>query len=524
MKRWKNIFSYVIAMMLAVTCVVAFNGCGTSSNKSANAEKTLTYASPDCKTINPVLNTHDELPDLIFSGLMKHDGNGKPVVDLAEKYEFDKGTLTYTFHLRKNVKWHDGKPFTAADVKFTLDMLRSNDKLEAEVTDSFKDIKEVTVVDDNTVKIQLSKPNAAMLDNLAIGIMPKHLLEGKDIMTSDFNQHPIGTGRYKFVSWDKGQSIIVQKNDEYYGKAPKISKIVFKIIPDENAKAAQIKSGGVDLALVNAKDAKAFRDNKDFKVFDFATADFRAIGPNFKNAYWQNPEHQALIPVLGYALDKKAIVDSVLGGQGEPAYSPLQINKEYNDASVDHRDYNPEVFKQKMEELGWKLGSDGIYEKNGEKLSFSVEAREFEEERVDMAKVASAQFKKLGVDMKVNIVPKFNWKEMQCCLIGQAAPFDPDQGTYDFFVTKASANYTAYSNSAVDAALAAARATYDVAQRKAAYNDFQKAWNAQPAFIMLAYLHGNYVANKKLSGLDTHVILGHHARGVFWNVENWDIE
>ena len=120
MKRWKNIFSYVIAMMLAVTCVVAFNGCGTSSNKSANAEKTLTYASPDCKTINPVLNTHDELPDLIFSGLMKHDGNGKPVVDLAEKYEFDKNTLTYTFHLHKNVKWHDGKPFTAADVKLSL--------------------------------------------------------------------------------------------------------------------------------------------------------------------------------------------------------------------------------------------------------------------------------------------------------------------------------------------------------------------------------------------------------------------
>ena len=94
----------------------------------------------------------------------------------------------------------------------------------------------------------------------------------------------------------------------------------------------------------------------------------------------------------------------------------------------------------------------------------------------------------------------------------------------DLFKRLAKEQGLAYSNSAVDAALAAARATYDVAQRKAAYNDFQKAWNAQPAFIMLAYLHGNYVANKKLSGLDTHVILGHHARGVFWNVEDWDIE
>ncbi|WP_288889396.1 ABC transporter substrate-binding protein [uncultured Megasphaera sp.] len=520
MKKKRSILSYITAFIMAVMCMFAFAGCGS---QGGNAGKTLTFAGPDYKTLNSILNTHDELPSLIFSGLMKYDGQNKPVPDLATSYDFDKNTLTYTFHLRKNVTWHDGQPFTADDVKFTLDTLRLNKDIDDEISDNYKEIKAVDVVDPQTVKVELSKPSAAMLDYLTIGILPKHCLEGKDIMTDPFNQKPIGTGRYKFVSWDKGQSIILQKNDKYYGTIPKIDRLIFKIIPDETAKAAQLKSGGADVALLNAKDAATFRNNNHFKVYDCQTADFRAIGPNFKNPYWQNPEHQALIPVLGYALDKKAIIAGVLNGEGEAAYSPIQLNAGYNDPTMDHMDYNPTLFKQRMAALGWKLGSDGIYEKNGEKLSFSVDARDFEEERVDMAKIASAQFKKLGVDMKVNVVPKFNWKTMQCCLIGQATPFDPDAGLYNFFYTGAGANYTDYSNSAVDAALAAGRNSYDVGIRKNAYIQFQKAWSAHPAFIMIAFIHGNYVATNKVTGLTTDRVLGHHAAGIFWNVENWDI-
>ena len=205
MKKKRSILSYITAFIMAVMCMFAFAGCGS---QGGNAGKTLTFAGPDYKTLNSILNTHDELPSLIFSGLMKYDGQNKPVPDLATSYDFDKNTLTYTFHLRKNVTWHDGQPFTADDVKFTLDTLRLNKDIDDEISDNYKEIKAVDVVDPQTVKVELSKPSAAMLDYLTIGILPKHCLEGKDIMTDPFNQKPIGTGRYKFVSWDKGQSII----------------------------------------------------------------------------------------------------------------------------------------------------------------------------------------------------------------------------------------------------------------------------------------------------------------------------
>lgn len=507
--------------LTTVACLALMVGCGSQAGTDTNS-KTLTFASTDYTTINPILNTHDELPDIIFSGLMKYNGHGEPVPDLATDYQFDEATLTYTFHLRKGVTWHDGTPFTAADVKFTLDQLTKNTKLEASIRDNYKEIKDVIVVDDNTVQIVLSQPNAAMLNYLTIGLLPKHLLEGKDIMTDDFNRHPIGTGRYKFVSWDKGQSIVVSKNETYYDQVPHIDKIIFKIILDENAKATQVKSGGVDIAWLNAHNTEAFRGNDKFTVYDFKTADYRGIAPNFDNAFWK--KHPELVSILGYAIDKKAIIASVLNNQGSVAYSPLQQNATYNDPTVPHRDYNPTYVKDALAQAGWHRGTDGIYEKNGEKLAFSVDVREYETERVDMAKVIASQLKEEGIDMRVHIVSKFDWKHNQAIMIGQAAPFDPDNGTYDLFYTNGSGNYTHYSNAAVDAALAKARATYDPAQRKLAYDEFQQAFAAHPAYIMIAYLDGNYVAAKKITGPSTERVLGHHATGVMWNIETWDIQ
>ena len=509
---WKGIALLVVALFV-------LTGCGSVSQKNAN---TLTYASSDYVTINPILNSHDELPDLIFSGLMKYDGQGNPVPDLARNYEFDETTQTYTFHLRDGVTWHDGQPFTAKDVAFTLDTLTHSDTLEAAITDNYKDIESVETPDDKTVRIHLRRPNAAMLNYLTIGILPKHLLEGKDLMNDEFNRHPIGTGRYAFDSWDKGQSIVLTCNDAYYGTVPKIERIVFKIIPDENAKAAQVKAGTVDLAWLNAQNAKAFRNDSNFVVYDFKTADYRAIAPNFAAPFWK--KHKDLVPLLGYGIDKEAIIKSVLGGQGEVAYSPIQQNGYYNNDAVEKRNYDPQRFKEGVEQLGWKLGDDGIYEKNGEKLSFSVDVREYETERVDMAKIVAAQLKPLGVDMKVHIVPKVDWKTLESFFIGEAAPFDPDNGTADLFATKGSGNYTAYSDEAVDMALAKARMTYDAQQRKVYYDEFQRLWAKDPAYIMLAYLDGNYVATPRLKGLATQRVLGHHATGVFWNVEDWTLE
>ena len=218
------------------------------ANAADEMPNTLVYAGENEDTINPLLNNHQELPTIIFSGLMKYDAKGQPVPELAESFTYDKGTHTYAFKLRDGVKWHDGKPLTVEDILFTYDALTKDKTLASSITSNYEDIKSITAPDAQTVVFTLSKPNAAMLDNFTIGILPKHQFAGKDINTAPANQHPVGTGRYKFVEWDTaGGMIILEKNNDYYGKVPNIDRIVYKTVAVESTKALMLQSGEADL-------------------------------------------------------------------------------------------------------------------------------------------------------------------------------------------------------------------------------------------------------------------------------------
>ena len=214
------------------------------ANAADEMANTLVYAGENEDTINPLLNNHQELPTIIFSGLMKYDAKGQPVPELAESFTYDKGTHTYAFKLRGGVKWHDGKPLTVEDILFTYEALTKDKTLASSITSNYEDIKSITAPDAQTVVFTLSKPNAAMLDNFTIGILPKHLLAGKDINTAPANQHPVGTGRYKFVEWDTAGGIItLEKNKDYYGKVPNIDRIVYKTVAVESTKALMLSPG-----------------------------------------------------------------------------------------------------------------------------------------------------------------------------------------------------------------------------------------------------------------------------------------
>ena len=240
MKRRK--LSQVIAATLAV-CMLAgsvLTGCGSKSD-NANKEttqsgSTLIYGSNDYTRINPAIDEHGEINLLLFDGLTAHDENNEVVPGLAESWELDDATNTYTFHLRDDVNWHDGEKFTADDVEFTIKAIMDPDN-ESEIASNYEDVTAINVIDDKTISFTLRDKNVAFLDYMTIGILPKHLLEGKDMQTDEYFHNPIGTGPYKIQEWDEGQSITLVKNEDYYKGAPKIDTIVFKIVPEDNAKA-----------------------------------------------------------------------------------------------------------------------------------------------------------------------------------------------------------------------------------------------------------------------------------------------
>lgn len=493
-----------------------------AQQQKADAAGTLIFAGENISTLNPLLNAHDELPSLIFSGLTSYDGAGRVQPDLAESFTFDADTLTYTFKLRPGVRWHDGTPFDAGDVVFTYRLLLSEAGRICPVQSNYADIQSVQATDDLTVRIRLREKNAAMAGYLSMGILPEHLLAGKDVAMDAFNQHPVGTGRYRFVSWDRaGGRIELAVNRQYYAKVPEIERILYCTTGDESAKSLQLQSGQADLAWLNAHYAEEFRHKAGFYVRDFSSADLRAIAFDFRTKFWQ--DNRDSTAVLNYAIDKEALVQAVLAGHGSRAFSPLQFSPLCGSTGSDLYPYDLKKFAEAMAKLGWVKGEDGIYTRRGQPFAFRVQVREYEQERMDLARICSAMLQQAGVRMEVVPVMHFDWQAgYEAYLWGFAAPFDPDE-LYSSTVTGMSDNIMAYSNKEADRLLTAGRRTADPKERSKIYAQFEQVYAADPACVPLVYLEGNYAASEALQGLNTQRVLGHHAAGVFWNAEEWTL-
>lgn len=515
----KKIISFLIMLSMALTLF----GCGnTGSTESAKTDdtETLVYGSGDYTRINPAMDEHGEINILIFNGLTGHDGENQVIPALAKSWEFDEETCTYTFHLEENVTWHDGEPFTAEDVKFTIEAIMDPEN-GSENAPNYEDVEKITVIDEHTVAFKLAAPNVAFLDYMTMAILPKHLLEGEDMQTSDFFRNPIGTGPYKLTDWDEGQAITLTKNENYFKGEPNIDRIIFKIVTDDNAKALQLKSHELDLALLTPKDAATFADNADYTCYDMKTSDYRGILFNFWNEYWQN--NRDIIPAVCYGIDRQAIVDAVLLGQGMTAYGPLQRNI-YNNEDVEHYDYNPEKAKEVLEEAGCEMGEDGFYYRNGEKIGFVISVGAGDQVRVDIAQIAAQQLRQIGMDVTVEIPAQVDWGGQMAYLIGWGSPFDADDHTYKVFGTDKGANYSGYSNEMVDRYLIEARQSDDTGVRAEAYDKFQVELANDPAYAFICYIDANYVADARIQGIDPDTVMGHHGVGIFWNVAEWIIE
>lgn len=529
----KRIISLLLALSMALSLAACSNAPASDSAQpnatptdsqepqgSGMSEPTmLVYGSADYTRINPAMDEHGEINVLLFNGLTAHDGENQVISGLAEKWEYDENTFTYTFHIRDGVKWHDGEPFTADDVKFTIEAIMDPEN-GSENAPNYEDVEEITIIDEKTVSFRLTAPNVAFLEYMTMAILPKHLLEGENMQESDFFRAPVGTGPYKLESWDVGQSIVLTKNEDYYLGCPKIDQIIFKIVGDDNTQAIQLESGELDLVLLDPRNAQNFVSRDGFTCYDMTTSDYRGVLFNFWNDYWT--DNKDIIPAVCYAINRQAIIDSVLLGQGMPAYGPLQRNI-YNNENVEHYDYNPAKAKEILEAAGCSMGANGFYERNGEEIGFVISVMSGEQDRIDIAQAAAQQIREVGINCTVDLPAQIDWGGQMAGLIGWGSPFDADDHTYKVFGTDKGANYNGYSNTKVDEYLTLARQSDDPTVRQQYYDLFQEELANDPPYAFICYIDANYVAKSTVQGISTDTVLGHHGVGIFWNVHEWTI-
>lgn len=324
---------------------------------------------PEPVTLTPVANVAQPTQVVagnVFDGLVTYGFDLKPAPQLAESWEVASDGLTITFHLRKGVTWHDGKPFTASDVKWSLENVWKT--IHPRNKALFENVSAVETPDDHTVVLKFSKPSLpifSVLNGVGAPILPKHLYEGTDILNNPYNNKPVGTGPFVFKEWRKGEYLVLERNPAYWdaGK-PYLDKLVFRVIPDAAARAAAIEKGEVQYAPFNPvpfRDVERLAALPNLKV---ETRGYEWLSPvlyfdlNVENPYLKDVRVRQAI---AHAVDKAALAKVVWFGYGKPAVSPIPSTlTAFHDPSVPTYPFDPKKAEALLDEAGFKRGTDGV--------------------------------------------------------------------------------------------------------------------------------------------------------------------
>lgn len=327
---------------------------------------------------------------MVYNGLVELDKLGNIIPSLAESWDISSDGKEYTFHLRKGVKFHNGRELTSDDVKFSIDRV-TNQKLASMWASNYTAIKEIQVIDNYTIKFKLDAPNAPFLYSFASGQFPIVAKESYDPNDIVKVLQPIGTGPFKFADWVSGDYISLESFNDYWAGAPTVKKIKFQIIPDENVRLTALKTGDVDV-IYNPPAKDAASEIKNPSSSDWKLA---AIDGSVKNSYiiafnvTKKPfDNVKVREAIAHAINSEDILNVVSFGIGEVATSIWpKANPWY--ANVNRPDFNIEKSKQLLEEAGYPNG-------------FDVDLLSIPSFSIDkMAEVVQSQLGKVGIKCNV---------------------------------------------------------------------------------------------------------------------------
>ncbi len=385
---------------------------------------------------------------LIQSTLTVTDENLEIGYDLATEMECSEDGLTWTVKIRTDAYFSDGEKLTAQDVAFTYNQLRDSSSVN-----DFTMLESAEAVDESTVVFHMNRPYSIWPYTMAVaGIVPEHAYD------ETYGQHPIGSGRYLLTQWDQGQQVILDANPDYYGEAPEMERVVI-VFMEEDAALAAAMAGQVDVAYTAASYAE--QEVPGYSLFSCETVDNR--GFNLPAVERQTLEDGTVIGndftanvnvrrAINIGIDRQELIDHVLNGHGTPAYSVCDKMPWYYEGS--QVEYNLEEAQALLDEAGWKIGEDGIREKNGVKASLEIAYPAGDSVRQAIAADCANQLKELGIDATSRGV---GWDEAYTLALSEPLMWGWGAHTpmelYNIYHTNADtglAEYSPYASETVD--------------------------------------------------------------------------
>ncbi len=472
--------------------------------------------------LNPILDFHNsadrDVDRLLFRGLIRFDDHSIPEADLAEKWDISDDGTSYSFSIRKNAIWHDGKPVTADDVTYTVGLLQ-NEKIPVpeDLRNLWSQVK-VSALDEKTVQFTLPEPYAPFLDYLTFGILPKHILEKtppEQMVNASFNLQPVGNGPYRFdhliIEGGKITGLVLSVNKEFYDKSPFIDQVVFRYFPDSQAALNAYHKGDVlGISEVTPDVLSQVLKEKDLKLYTGRLPRLTLIYLNLDNPKLAFFKDAAIRRALMNGLNRQWMVDHALQGQAIIADSPiLPGNWAYYD-NVEHLNYDPNAAVAALKTAGYTIPAEGgnvRKSKDGTALSFQLAYPDSAEYQA-LAEAIQRDWGKIGVQVDLKPVAYdslindyLDKRSYDAVLVDLNLARSPDPDPYPFWdgaQIKDGQNYAQWDDRQASEFLETARVTSDIGDRIKAYKNFQVRFAMEMPALPLFYPVYSYAVDSQV--------------------------
>lgn len=488
-------------LIVLASMILLFTGCGEKNGAKKVKEELIIAQDGESKSLD-IHQGNDGFSlranRLIYSRLVEADENMQIHPGLAESWQ-QLDDRTMQFKLRKGIKFHNGDDFTAEDVKFSFERMMNSPRIAFVLPP----IERIDVVDDYTVNIVTKTPFGPLLAHLshpALGMVSKKLLtENPEAL----KEKPIGTGSYKFKEWIYGDKLVLEKNEDFYDKNERgLKYIIFKNVVEASNRAIGLETGEIDIATpISSVDEENIKNNPKLQLLTKPSISYTYIGMNMTKA----PLNDIRVrKAINYAIDKQAIIDVILNGNGKIATSPIAPGVFGFTDKTKNYEYNVEKAKELMKEAGYENGFTTSI------LVFSEEAN------TQTAEIVQAYLKEIGIDLKIEIVEVSAYWDMtergvHNLFLGSwgVVTGDADYGLYAMYHSSAkggAGNRDFYENEKVDELLDKAKTEIDPETRKKLYEEAQILIVNDAPDVMLYNRNLTVGAQKYIKGLGIHPV------------------
>ena len=470
-------------------------------------------------TLNPITAT-DAYEGIVNGGnvyetLIKRDNDTlelKPL--LAESWTISEDKLTYTFKIKKGVKWHDGVPFTTADVVFSYKTIMDPKVDAPQLRSYYQEIKDVTAIDDYTVRFTYARPYFLALEFCGgIPIVPKHIFENGDFNTNPAGRKPVGTGPFKFVKWTTGSEIVLEKNKDYWGEKPHLNKIIFRIITDPSVALQVLKRQELDVASLTPIQWERQTSSPDFEKhfdkFSYYAPNYSYIGWNSAKPYFSDKRVRM---AMTYLVNRDLILDKIMFDLGAVVTNPFYINSPEYDKDIKPIPYDPEEAKKLLDEAGWiDHDGDGIRDKDGVKFAFEFLIPNESETGEKIATILKEELDRVGIAMDIRktewavFTMRLNERKFDAVTLAwsMGVESDPYQIWSSTQIEKGS-NFVGFKNAEADKLIEEARQEFDKKKRIELYRKFSEIVNDEQPYTFLFCREATIAVNKRFANVIVH--------------------